>query len=118
MAQLLGPPLPAARSNPCGSTALHAAGKLMAQSESSQVVYGIYVSADAKVGLFIALQNWFGGVTGCAVASKSVPPTATLKGVEAMPLTANPLTAAFGLTPVGSNPADPLSPVETTTVIP
>src|SRR6266403_3972701 len=93
---------------------------MIAQRESSQVVSGIYMSADANVGPFVGLQNWFGGVTGCAVASKSVPPTATLKGVEAIPLTARPSTAALGLTPLGSgsHPADPLSPVETTTVIP
>src|SRR5260370_1049248 len=90
----------------------------MAQSESSQVVSGIYISADANVGPFVALQYWFGGVTGCAEASKSVPPIATLNGVDAMPLTASPFVASFGKLNVGSHPADPLSPEETTTVIP
>src|SRR5580692_8221580 len=90
----------------------------MAHFESSQVVSGIYISADANVGLFVALQYWFGGVTGCAEATKSVPPTATLNGVEAIPLTASPFVASFGEFAVGSQPADPLSPVETTTVIP
>ncbi len=77
----------------------------------------MYCSADPIPVPFVALQYWFGGTTGCAEASKSVPPTAVLNGVVAMPLTASPFTAEF-VANEESQPADPLSPLDTTTVIP
>jgi hypothetical protein len=50
-------------------------------------------------------------------SSKSVPPTATLKGVEAVPLTAIPLVATVAVLK-SSQPSEPPSPAETITVIP
>src|SRR4029077_4141671 len=50
-------------------------------------------------------------------SSKSVPPTAMLKGVEAIPLTAIPCVAGDGELK-SSQPAVPPSPAETVTVIP
>src|SRR5947199_3438388 len=50
-------------------------------------------------------------------SSKSVPPTAILNGVDAIPLTARSATAVDWVLK-SSQPADPLSPAETVTVIP
>ena len=46
---------------------------------------------------------------------KSVPPTAALKGVEASPFTFSPYCAGL---PGSSQPAEPLSPDDTKTLIP
>src|SRR6267142_316183 len=50
-------------------------------------------------------------------SSKSVPPTAILNGVDAIPFTASPCVAAVAVLK-SSHPADPLSPDDTVTVIP
>src|SRR5215470_4591912 len=70
--------------------------------------------ADAAV-VFALVE--FQNVFWVPASSKSVPPTATLKGVEAVPLTAMPLVALDSLFG-SSQPAEPLSPEETETVIP
>src|SRR5258706_5424160 len=111
--QLLGPPLPATRSLPPLFTVEHVAGVVEAQ-ESFQVVSGMYPLADACPGVVFVVFQYGAGLF---LSSKSVPPTATLNGVEANPLTASPLTAdvsVFG----SSQPADPLSPLAIKTVIP
>src|SRR6516165_9749143 len=89
----------------------------MAQAELFQVVSGMYFNAELAVPLVVLQKP---DVEDVVVGSKSVPPTATLYGVDAIPLTATPSIAAFGLAPdgSGSHPADPLSPDETATVIP
>src|SRR5258707_11292271 len=112
---LLGPPLPATilRLALGDVTELHPVRPAFAQ-ESFHVISGIYPLADTCVEApFVEFQN-----VDCMLAwSKSVPPIATLNGVDARPLTAMPPAAdvaEFG----SSHPADPLSPAETTTVIP
>src|SRR5579862_2490091 len=81
---------------------------------SFHVISGMYPLAEAPL-VFVVFQKfkmllefWL----------KSVPPTAVLNGVEASPLTAKPCVATSGLAVVGSQPAEPLSPEETITVIP
>jgi hypothetical protein len=55
--------------------------------ESLKAISGMYPFADACVpDVFDVLQY----TVGLLRSLKSVPPTATLKGVEATPLTANP----------------------------
>jgi len=67
----------------------------------------MYPLADANTGGVVEVLAAFQKVVCVAASSKSVPPMATLKGVEASPLTATPLNAAeLGL----SQPAAPLSP--------
>src|SRR5215471_3151211 len=85
-----------------------------APHESFQGISGMYPIADSCLpALLVEFQKVF-----CVPASsKSVPPTATLKGVEAVPLTAIPFVALFSLLG-SSHPAEPLSPAETETVIP
>ena len=85
--------------------------------ESLYVLSGMYFRADAKVpAALFAFQKG----AGFAMSSNSVPPTATLNGVEAMPLTARPETAGCleALPETKSQPAEPWSPLETRTVIP
>src|SRR5207248_11754687 len=84
-----------------------------AAQESFQVRSGMYDLADDWDPVaFVVFQY-------CArfvASSKSVPPTATLKGVEARPLTARPNCAAPRN--AGSHPAEPESPAATMMVIP
>src|SRR5208337_1165090 len=54
--QLLGPPLPPARSNPLGSTLVHCDGKFVAQTESSHGVSGTYDCAERPPVPFVRLQ--------------------------------------------------------------
>ena len=56
-------------------------------------------------------------VKSVARTSKSVPPTATLKGVDASPLTWRPPCACCWVSK-SSQPADPASPAATVTVMP
>src|SRR3979490_108785 len=70
--------------------------------------------ADSRVpAAVVAVQKVAWGPT----SSKSVPPTATLNGVDAIPLTAKPDVAAVAVAK-RSHPAEPPSPAETVTVIP
>src|SRR5579862_8905252 len=79
-----------------------------------QVISGMYDFAEANpVPLFVVFQK----VEGFAASSKSVPPTATLKGVEAEPLICSPSVETLARTS-GSQPAEPLSPAATITVMP
>jgi len=94
---------------------LHPANPAEAQ-ESFHGISGMYPFAEAGTGavvlVFVVLQK----VDCVPESSKSVPPTATLNGVEAVPLTPIPcvaLVTLFG----SSQPAEPLSPEETDTVI-
>src|SRR6267143_1284358 len=85
----------------------------VAAQESFQVLSGIYPSADVSSGPLLELQN-----CDCLPASsKSVPPTATLNGVEAAPLTPTPLLATVAVLK-SSQPSEPPSPAETIAVIP
>ena len=77
--------------------------------------------ADAIGLLFEAFQY----VDGEAVSLNSVPPTATLYGVEASPFTPYPWLAGWVLSAPAlvaeyatSQPAEPLSPMATKTAIP
>src|SRR5215475_4684788 len=93
---------------------LHPVNPFTAQ-ESFHGISGMYPKAEAGTGVvvtvFVVPQN----VDCLPASSKSVPPTATLNGVEAVPLTAIPLDALDS--ELGSShPAEPLSPVETETV--
>src|SRR6266849_3437983 len=76
----------------------------------------MYPSADSFPGPFGA-----GGVmqkfAWVPTTSKSVPPTATLSGLEAKPLTARPRVAALAVLK-SSHPAEPGSPEDTITVMP
>jgi hypothetical protein len=115
--QLLAPPLPAARSTPAG-VSLPADAQLLATpvraQESFHVVSGMYDRAeDSVVELFVVDQY----VDQLLDSLKSVPPTATLNGVEAVPLTAKPYSAAVSEA-VTSHTAEPLSPEATSTVMP
>jgi hypothetical protein len=83
--------------------------------ESFHVVSGMYPLAEAGTGGAVEVFAAFQNVVWLFASSKSVPPMATLNGVDASPLTATPPDAALaGL----SQAADPLSPAEITTVIP
>src|SRR5215470_2888626 len=86
----------------------------VAPHESFHGTSGMYPIADACV-LFVLAE--FQKVLVVFTSSKSVPPTATLNGVDAVPLIAMPCVALFSLFGL-SHPADPLSPDETETVIP
>jgi poly-beta-hydroxyalkanoate depolymerase len=80
--------------------------------ESFHVISGMYDKAeDSVVGLFVLDQY----VDQLLTSLKSVPPTATLNGVEAVPLTAKPCWAA--VSPL-SHASEPLSPEATATVMP
>ena len=85
-----------------------------AAQESFHVCSGIYDLTEAwVVVLFVVLQY----ADKLLKSLKSVPPKATLKGVEATPLTLKPLTATFAGFP-WSQVSEPLSPDATLTVIP
>ena len=90
--------------------------KMPLVQESFHVVSGMYPLAETcVVGSLLEFQY----VCGLKKSLKSVPPTATLNGVEAMPLTANPDCAGCGTNPrLRSQPGEPLSPLEMNTVIP
>src|SRR6266481_2380505 len=111
----LGPPLPATilfASAPAQVVKL--AGVAVAAHESFHGTSWIYPRADSRVPTaFVELQkvNWV------PTSSKSVPPTAMLNGVDAIPLTASPNVAAVAVLK-SSQPAVPLSPADTVTVIP
>src|SRR5229473_1300024 len=64
---------------------------------------------------FVALQK--PPLICVPTSSKSVPPTAILNGVDAIPFTARPCVAVVCVLKL-SQPADPLSPADTVTVIP
>src|SRR6266851_1388232 len=86
----------------------------VAAQESFQVVSGMYPRADSRVpDAFVELQK----LVCVPTSSKSVPPTAMLNGVEAIPLTARPPIAMVAVLK-SSQPAEPGSPAATVTVIP
>src|SRR6267378_8461536 len=70
--------------------------------------------ADSRVPAALVV---FQKVACVPTSSKSVPPTATLNGVDAIPLTAKPPVADVAVVK-SSQPAEPPSPAETVTVIP
>src|SRR5580698_10223908 len=84
----------------------------VAAHELFQVDSGIYDFADS-----VAVPGVDQKAEGGVPFWKSVPPTATLNGVEANPLIDRPVVAKSFALP-WSHTSDPLSPVETTTVIP
>ena len=89
----------------------------VAAHESFHGTSWIYPSADSffpSVELF-AFQK--PPLICVPTSSKSVPPTAMLNGVDAIPLTASPPAAAVAVLK-SSHPAVPLSPAETVTVMP
>src|SRR5713101_661409 len=86
--------------------------------ESFHVVSGMYPNADAGTGGVVDVFAVVQKVAWLLASSKSVPPSATLNGVDANPLTASPCVAAFWFAGPGSQPAEPLSPAEITTVMP
>jgi hypothetical protein len=98
VAQLLGPPPPAARSepSPAGTSDAQPATFPVFAQESFQVISGMYDLAESSalgllgVELFVVDQY----VDQLLRSLKSVPPTATLNGVEASPSTARPEIAA------------------------
>jgi hypothetical protein len=63
--------------------------KLICAQFSFHGISGIYFSADVPVAVLVELQY----EVQLLISSKSVPPTATLNGVEANPLTARPWVA-------------------------
>jgi hypothetical protein len=73
----------------------------------------MYPKPEEKSGAF-ALFQYVGAV---APSLNSVPPTAMLYGVDAAPFTANPWVAAIPAAAL-SQPAAPLSPAATSTVMP
>src|SRR5215470_14447759 len=85
--------------------------------ESFHGISGMYPFAEAGTGAAVLVLVASQKVDWVPESSKSVPPTATLNGVEAVPLTAMPFVAFDSLLG-SSHPADPLSPAETETVIP
>ena len=116
VAQLLGPPLPAVRSTPglaLWSLVILDAVQLLASpvfaQVSFQVISGMYDLAEfiAVVGGGEVIDGGFQYLAQLLTSLKSVPPTATLKGVEALPLTAKPCCAAVSVLE-SSHPADPL----------
>src|ERR1700721_614680 len=118
--QLLCPPAPPARSSPPASfgslpeQTVNVVEVAVLAHESFQVVSGMYDLADSRpVPLFVAAQK----VDGFVASSKSVPPTATLNGVEAVPLICSPASEALGKRS-GSQAADPVSPLDTSAVMP
>src|SRR5712692_3045315 len=115
--QLLGPPLPAARSSPLLFTVLQLVNPFTAH-ESFQVVSGIYPFADAGTGAVLVVVVVCQNVPWLVTSSKSVPPTATLNGVDAVPLTEIPSVAAVSVPESPSHSAEPLSPDDTVTLIP
>src|SRR5712664_3879962 len=109
----LGPPLPPIMLLAVEQTVLRVALVAVAAQVSFQVISRIYPRADSLPTPFVELQK-----VDCApTSSKSVPPTATLNGVEANPLTARPSVAAVAVLKL-SHPAEPGSPEAIMTVIP
>src|SRR5260370_23272402 len=97
-----------------GQTVLSVVLVAVAAHESFQGTSWIYPKADSLPVPFAELQN----VGVCVpTSSKSVPPTATLNGVEANPLTASPSVAAASVLKL-SHPAAPGSPDAIVTVSP
>jgi hypothetical protein len=93
-AQLLAPPLPATRSIPAGVSVPADAQSLATPEraqESFQAISGMYEAAEASVVALLTLDQY---VDQLLTSLKSVPPIATLNGVEANPLTAKPYSAA------------------------
>src|SRR5271163_4262764 len=89
------------------------AGVAFAAQESFQGISWMYPRADSLPTPLVGDQKLL-----CVVkSSKSVPPTAILKGVDAKPDTARPPEAGAGLVK-SSHAADPLSPADMVTVIP
>src|SRR5579859_3810258 len=81
--------------------------------ESFQGTSGMYESAEAGIGKgFVGVLFVFQKVEARLSWSKSVPPTAISKGVEASPETASPFDAVFCDLKL-SQPAEPPSPAET-----
>src|SRR5208337_4909010 len=114
VAQLLGPPPPALRSKPLLATpdAQPATFPLFAQ-ESFQVISGMYDLAEDCPEPFVMFQYR----AALLKSLKSVPPTATLNGVVAVPSTYKPFRAAVSV--VGSShPAEPESPAAISIVMP
>src|SRR6266851_4508304 len=98
-------------------TVLRVAAVAVAAQESFNGTSWMYPWADSLPVPFVELQK--PPLTCVPTSSKSVPPTATLKGVEANPLTARPPVATFGLGKLkSSHPADPGSPAAIMTVMP
>src|SRR5215472_15412808 len=110
----LGPPLPPTMLFAVAQTVFSVLLVALAAQESFHGISGMYPSADSREpAALVELQN----VVWVPTSSKSVPPTATLNGVEAMPLTARPAVAVFSVVK-SSHPAEPLSPAETITEMP
>src|SRR5215472_13777274 len=115
----LGPPLPPTMFNRLAGlgftqTELRLLLVAFAAQESFQGISGMYPSADSRVLVALVEPQ---KVVCLPASSKSVPPTATLNGVEAIPLTARPCTAVDCVVK-SSQPAEPLSPAETITEMP
>src|SRR6266704_4367294 len=113
VAHVLGPPLPAAIPFAVAQTVFKVLLVAVAAQESFQGISGMYPSADSRPVPLVELQK----VVCLPASSKSVPPTATLNDVEAIPLTAKPPVATACVVK-SSHPAEPLSPAETIAVIP
>src|SRR6267143_2026507 len=109
----LGPPLPPTMLLAVEQTVFRVALVAVAAQESFQVISWIYPRADSLPVPFVGLQK----LDCVPTSSKSVPPTATLNGVEANPLTARPRVATVALVK-SSHPAEPASPADTNTVMP
>src|SRR5690349_8536587 len=107
---LAPPPLLARKNNPSGA---HGELGTVGSQLSFQATSGIYPFTETPLEVFVLLQK----VASRPFSSNSVPPTAVLKDVEAMPLTAKPCVAGVGCTEK-SHPAAPLSPEATITLIP
>ena len=88
----------------------------VAAHESFQGISWMYPRADSFPVPFAVAQKLVCMAAG-EKSSKSVPPTAVLNGVEAMPLTASPPVATFAVVK-SSQPAEPGSPEDTKTLIP
>src|ERR1700730_1866183 len=91
-------------------------GVAVAAQESFQCLSWMYPRADSLPTPFVVAQKLDCIGVG-EKSSKSVPPTAMLNGVEANPLTASPCVAVVAVLKL-SQPAVPLSPEDTVTVIP
>src|SRR5262249_37237828 len=113
-----GPPPPATKSSPFAFGVVvqkfSDPGAAAAPQERFHGTSGIYPFADSWVPPVFAMfqkVDWF------PASSKSVPPTATLNGVEASPSTVRPCEADVCPRPP-SHSAGPLSPAETLAVVP
>jgi hypothetical protein len=126
VAQPLGPPLPppvvlksapaVLLQNPLDPYGVSKPSKLDRSApaqESFQGISGMYDLADSKVVVFVVFQYVL--LVPAKVSPKSVPPTATLYGVDAHPLTPMPCVAFVSF---ASQLAAPSSPAETNTETP